>query len=143
MKRAILVLFLLIAVLPLSAQLLTRDEIASKLGSKKSYTKAEVVDLIYQVTLAYDAADVALEKRLIAENDARFETWKKDFQAGLDLARADANARGAELVGLWLGTSVIGAGLIAYGIYKADPAIIASGALMTGAGVFRFVILLK
>jgi hypothetical protein len=134
---------LLIAALPLSAQLLTKDAISSKLGSKNSYSKQEVVDLIYQITLAYDASDIALEKRLISDNDARFETWKTAYTAGLAKAEADARAYGLESGLLWTADAVIGLGLIIYGIYKADPAIIATGGLMAGSSAFRLVIAIK
>jgi hypothetical protein len=143
MKRIILAVCLLIAALPLSAQLLTKEKISSDLGSKSSYNKQEVVDLIYQITLAYDASDIALEKRLVAENDARFENWKTAYTAGLAKAEADARAVGLENGILWTSDAVIGLGLIIYGIYKADPAIIATGGLMAGGGALRLVIAIK
>lgn len=143
MKRIILAACLLILALPLSAQLLTKDAISSDLGSKSSYTKQEVVDLIYQIVLAFDASDIALEKRLVSENDARFETWKAAYTAGLAKAEADARAYGLECGLLWTADAVLGVGLILYGIYKADPAIIVTGGLMAGGGALRLIIAIK
>lgn len=141
--RTALTVFLLILALPASAQLLTKEEISSKLGSKSSYSKQEVVDLVYNVMSAYDAADIALQKRLIAENEARFEAWKQAYLAGMEKAEADARLAWTENTIVWIAESLIGGGLVVYGIYKADPAIIATGGLMAGCGAFRLAIAIK
>ncbi|MBN2354300.1 MAG: hypothetical protein JXD23_17150 [Spirochaetales bacterium] len=122
---------------------MTKEEISSKLGSKSSYSKQEVVDLVYNVMSAYDAADIALQKRLIAENEARFEAWKQAYLAGMEKAEADARLAWTENTIVWIAESLIGGGLVVYGIYKADPAIIATGGLMAGCGAFRLAIAIK
>lgn len=142
MKRVLLIVCLLILALPASAQLLTKEEINSKLGSKTSYSKQEVVDLVYNIITAYDAADIALEKRLVSENEARFEEWKAAYKAGLATLKEKNKLLGTENAVHWVVDGLIGAGMIVYGILQADPVMIGTGGIMTGASAFRLIIYL-
>lgn len=117
------------------------------IGSKQSYSRAEVVELFFeagvQIGTIIDEEIAAAKTEIQADAETRFENWKTAYQAGLAKAEADAWASGLESAILWTADAVIGLGLIIYGIYKADPAIIATGGLMAGASAFRLVIAIK
>jgi hypothetical protein len=115
---------------------LTKAEIDSALPSKSTYSRAEVVDLIYGYGSIFDARWQALRTQLITENDTRFLAWKQAYESGLAGLRT-------ENTWLWIIESALGAGLVVYGIYKLDPAVIATGGLMAGGGALRLVIALQ
>lgn len=117
------------------------------IGSKQSYSRAQVIELFFeagvQIGTIIDEEIVAAKTEIQADADARFENWKTAYAAGLAKAEADARAYGLESGLLWTADAVLGLGLILYGIYKADPAIIATGGLMAGGGALRLIIAIK
>jgi hypothetical protein len=148
MIKTLLTFFLLLILgHPVSAQLWTRPEIESMIGSKQSFSRAEVIELFYeagvQIGTIIDEEIAAAKTEIQADAEARFENWKAAYSAGLAKAEADARAYGLESALLWTSDAVLGLGLIIYGIVKADPAIIATGGLMAGASAFRLVIAIK
>jgi len=134
--RILAMLLLLTLAVPASAQLLTKDEINSALPSQDTYSRAEVIDLIYGYGEIFNAKWQALRAQLIAENDARFANYIATFQAEL---------RGLQLENtlVWIGVPLVGIGLLIYGIFKADPGSIIGGVAMAGSGVIRLVIYLN
>jgi len=136
MKRLLLLVILLIPALPISAQLLTRPEIESALGSKPSYSRAEVVELVYQYGVIFDEELIKAKAELQAQAEARQRQWQAAWDAGIGVAHR-------ELAVVWIADAVIGLGLVVYGIYRGDLPVIATGVVMSGAGVVRLVIALK
>jgi hypothetical protein len=115
---------------------LTKPEISSDLGSKPSYSKQEVVDIVYDILVANDEAMTALEARLLAENAARFAAYQATFHAKLAGVTTERDI-------LWIAQTIVGAGLIVYGVYRNDVGTAATGVLMTGAGAVRLIIALE
>ena len=117
------------------------------IGSGESFSRAEVIELFYeagvQIGTIIDEEIAAAKTVIQADAETRFENWKIAYAVGLAKSEADARAYGLECGLLWTADAVIGLGLIIYGIYKADPAIIATGGLMAGASAFRLVISIK
>lgn len=136
MKRAAILISLLIAGATASAQLLTRQEIDSALGSKQSYSRAEVIDLVYNMQTAFFEELALLENRLVKENETRYQAERAAYIAGIGQARA-------ELTGIWIVDAILGASLVVYGLVKADIAIVATGGLMVGGGIGRLIIAIK
>jgi hypothetical protein len=102
-----------------------------------------VVDKIYKILNKVEVIYAEKEAQIKADADARFEAWKVAYKAGMEQAENDARAAWTENGVLWIAAGIIGTGLVVYGIYKADPAVIATGGVMAASGVFRLVITLK
>jgi hypothetical protein len=84
MRIAMLILILSLMVLPLSAQLLTPQEIESALGSKTSYTKAEVVTII-QGLLQIVEDEVGIAQAEVEKiHQDKFKELKDTFQTQIN-----------------------------------------------------------
>jgi hypothetical protein len=116
------------------------------IGSKQSYSRAQVVELFYeagvQIGTIIDEEIAAAKTEIQADAETRFENWKAAYSAGLAKAEADAWAYGLESALLWTADAVLGVGLIAYSIYRQDAGIAITGIGIVCAGIIRLIIML-